>query len=86
MTALSLSAVGCSWRQSGVALTADVLLTVVLGSQGFQRWFNHGVLVEKGEKRKEFSATDGGWNFPAQGVRGCSSTFFCFRDFFLSHV
>lgn len=58
MTALSLSAVGGSWWQSGVTLTADGLLAVVLGSQGFQRWFNHGVLVSmkegKGKELKVF--------------------------------
>lgn len=53
VTALSLSAVGGSRRQSGVALTADGLLTVVLGSQGFQRWFNHGVLVSMRREGKE---------------------------------
>lgn len=42
VTTLSLSAVGSSWRQSGVALTTDRLFAVVLGSQGFQRRFNHG--------------------------------------------
>lgn len=41
VTALSLSAVGGSGGKSGVALTADRLLTVELGGKSLQRGFNH---------------------------------------------
>jgi hypothetical protein len=40
VTTLSLTAVGSSWWQSGVTLSADGLLTVVLGSKSLQRWLN----------------------------------------------
>ena len=40
VTTLSLSAVGSSRWQSSVTFTANRLFTVVLGSQGFQRWLN----------------------------------------------
>ena len=40
VTTLSLSTVGSSWWQSSITLTANRFVTVVLGSQSFQRWFN----------------------------------------------
>jgi hypothetical protein len=40
VTTLSLTTVGSSWWQSSVTLSADGLLTVVLGSKSLQRWLN----------------------------------------------
>lgn len=40
MTALLLAAVGGSGRQTGVALSADHLLAVVLGGKGLERGFD----------------------------------------------
>ena len=40
VAALLLSAVYCSWVESGIALTADHLVAVVLLSQHTERWFN----------------------------------------------
>jgi hypothetical protein len=40
MTTLSLTTVGSTRRETSIALTADHLLTVVLGSQSLQRGFN----------------------------------------------
>ena len=52
MSTLSLSTVGSSWRQSGVTLTADGLLTVVLRGKGLQGWFNHLVVSVKENSKK----------------------------------
>ncbi|KAH3664114.1 hypothetical protein OGAPHI_004828 [Ogataea philodendri] len=40
VTALSLSAVGGSWWESSVTLSANGLLTVVFGSQSLEGWLN----------------------------------------------
>jgi len=40
VTALLLSAVGSTGRETGVALSADHLVAVELGSKGLERWLN----------------------------------------------
>ena len=40
MTTLLLSAVSSSWGKSGVALSANHLITVVLSGQNLERWLN----------------------------------------------
>ena len=40
VTALLLTAVGGPGRETGVALSADHLLAVVLGGEGLERWLN----------------------------------------------
>jgi len=40
VTTLLLSAVGGTGRETGIALSADHLVTVELGSKGLQRWLD----------------------------------------------
>jgi len=40
VSALLLAAVGCSWWEACVALSADHLVAVVLGGKGLERWLN----------------------------------------------
>lgn len=40
MTTLLLSAVSGSWRESGIALSADHLVAVVLSGQNLEGWLN----------------------------------------------
>lgn len=40
MTTLLLSAVGGTWGETGVALAADHLVTVVLAGEGLERWLD----------------------------------------------
>jgi len=40
VSALLLSAVGGTGRETGVALAADHLLAVVFGGEGLERWLN----------------------------------------------
>ena len=51
MTALLLSAVGGSWWESGVTLSANHLLAVELSGQNLERWLN-GTTTEAKDEMK----------------------------------
>ena len=54
MATFLFSAVDCSWVKSGIALTADHLVTVILLSQDTKGWFNNTTTKAKNQVKGWF--------------------------------